>query len=286
VFIDLTIPINMSKLIKFIKKKCGSKSKSIRQTIWSKITEEGLISAINELGSDFLLLDEESWRLNENTNSINSLLYRLITHLEVENSESVRHSLYNIWNEDRNNIRQKVFCEKGIVDPQIAQRGMTVSNDRVSLNSNPSVPLPEPPKTRAQQKITNRDSVTVRETTFLLTSAEWKIAFSQSKRKMNPGWTKIVYKKLVSCGFRCSVRFKTPHIKRGTRKKMSSYFRCIATCTMRKCPLTFQIDLRQEPRDNSTLLFLVRTMGEECHDAKTETSARHLTGQDRMEVGM
>ncbi|CAF4142343.1 unnamed protein product, partial [Rotaria sordida] len=62
-------------------------------TIWSKISRQQFISAVNELGPDKEQLDVETWRLNDFTHSKESVWGRLILKLNLNHTENIRHSL-------------------------------------------------------------------------------------------------------------------------------------------------------------------------------------------------
>ncbi|CAF4538461.1 unnamed protein product, partial [Didymodactylos carnosus] len=49
-------------------------------------------------------LDKETWRFNEFTRSKDSVWGRLISKLKLNQTESVRHSLYNVWRRNRQKI--------------------------------------------------------------------------------------------------------------------------------------------------------------------------------------
>ncbi|CAF4396090.1 unnamed protein product [Didymodactylos carnosus] len=102
---------------------------------------------------------------------------------------------------------------------------------------------------------------------------------------MKPYWTDMFYEKLTSCGFKCPVKFKTPYIKKGTRKQACSFFCCYAMCSISICTRKYQIISKQEPEENASVLFLVRITGKENHNINTEISARQLRGKNRILVG-
>ena len=65
--------------------------------IWNSVTRAEIISALKELGSDKKQLDKETWRLNEQTRSGESVWSRLLSKLKLNETEKIRHSLYNFW---------------------------------------------------------------------------------------------------------------------------------------------------------------------------------------------
>jgi hypothetical protein len=71
-----------------------------------KINDEQLIATINELAADQTKLDQETWRLNELTRSKECIWSRLISILRLNQTESIRHSLYNKWRRNRQKIQR------------------------------------------------------------------------------------------------------------------------------------------------------------------------------------
>ncbi|CAF0841297.1 unnamed protein product [Didymodactylos carnosus] len=248
------------------------RSKNEKKSIWERITVEQLAIAIASLGDRSDELKKETWRLNAKTCQEDSVWSELIDRLKLDQNECTRLSLYNIWCRGRHEI--KFLVEK--------QKAGTAENN-LSLHSNPSLPLPQQPKTRPNQRESAHAVQT--ETSIVLTFNEWKSAFSCTHRKMKPYWTDMFYEKLTSCGFKCPVKFKTPYIKKGTRKQACSFFCCYAMCSISICTRKYQIILKQEPEENASVLFLVRITGKENHNINTEISARQLRGKNRILVG-
>jgi hypothetical protein len=159
-----------------------------------------------------------------------------------------------------------------------------------TLLSDPSPPLPLPPNTRANQKENaddnNKDGSLVGEISLDCTAEEWKNVFSRTNQKMKPDWTHRFYKILTSSSkIRCPVKFRTPYFKKGKRKNQCRFFCCYARCTISICKRKYQIILRTQPDDRSTVLFLVRIFGQENHNISVETSERQLRGENRFLVG-
>ena len=63
--------------------------------IWNSVTRAEIISALKELGSDKKQLGKETWRLNEHTRSGESIWGRLLSKMKLNETEKIRHSLYN-----------------------------------------------------------------------------------------------------------------------------------------------------------------------------------------------
>jgi len=214
--------------------------------IWSRITLDELIGAIASLNDRVNGLKNESWRLNNKNKQATSLWAEVIQKLKLENTESIRHSLYKIWHLKRHNIDK-------LVENQLKSIGQHENDlndgniDKISdfsdkkctttdLYPNLSLSLPVKPKTRSSESDNNDNNNTQNEPTeeisFVLSAAEWKAAFSRTNRKMNSGWTKIFYEKLKICGITCVIAFKKSHVKVGNRKRNCKYFWCRAKCTM------------------------------------------------------
>jgi hypothetical protein len=269
------------------------------KNIWSRITLENLVDAIASLGDRIEELGTETWRLNAETKSSSSVWGEVINKLQLNHSEATRQSLYKIWHSNRHKIveltKQKVSVVgrnksdgndggiNRIEDSSVPER------NNINLMPDPSLPLPERPKTRANQKenagINNTQSSVIKEISFVLTANEWKNVFSCTHQKLKEGWTDIFYRKLTSSGVQCSVSFSKSYIKKGKRKHACQFFSCCATCTINICYRRYRIILRQQPDLNSTALFLVQIFGEENHNINIEISARQLRGENRFLVG-
>lgn len=75
-----------------------------KASVWNRITREQFIAAVNHFGIDRKQLDNETWRLNDLTRSDNSVWGRLISHLNLDHTENVRHSLYVFWRRHREKL--------------------------------------------------------------------------------------------------------------------------------------------------------------------------------------
>ena len=84
----------------------------------------------------------------------------------------------------------------------VATEDVSVLEDEISnLVPDPSLPLPQRPNTRDKCKespnIDRNPNLITNENSFVLSPSEWKAAFSRTQKKMNDGWTKIMYNKLI-----------------------------------------------------------------------------------------
>jgi hypothetical protein len=270
------------------------------ENIWSDITLEKLVAAITSVISHENQLKGKTWRLNDKSKLSPDLWTQIIEKLNLEPNERIRQSLYSIWHKKRHDI-DKIVEEKLKLKAESESDGTdggTVKTEKLAiaeknipnLSSKISLPLPMRPNTRANQA-KNLDDASmqnspVTETSFTLTAAEWKAAFSRTRQEMNEGWTTILYEKLKSCGIVCAVKFKKSHTKQGERKQVCGYFWCRAVCTNSSCTRSYYIILKDEADFNTSVLFLLRISGKENHDPKKETMTRHLTGKQRYLVGM
>ncbi|CAF1061264.1 unnamed protein product [Rotaria sordida] len=218
--------------------------------------------------------DHETWRLNAETKLSTSLWAQVIKKLGIDNTEQRRNSLYNIWHLKRHKIVQLVEIElkrknRNIIDgddgdiSRIEEVSVREDNN-AHLLPDPSLPLPEPPNTRTKQPGTingnNTECSIVSETSFILTPSEWKAAFSCAQKKLNDGWTKIFYDKIIPCGITCS-------------------------CTGKYCTRSYLIKLTDQADFNTSPILHVQISGTERHDAKIETMSRQLCGEERYRVG-
>ena len=102
---------------------------------------------------------------------------------------------------------------------------------------------------------------------------------------MQPGWTNLIYRKVSSCNFRCTLGFQTHYIgAENSRTKNSSFFRCIATCK-NMCQRVFEIFIREEPSGKESFVVRIQAVGDENHDEDGKAVVRHLTGKERLDVG-
>jgi hypothetical protein len=276
----------------------GSNEKG--KNIWSNIDLEQLVAAIASLGDRTDQLTKETWRLSVKTTSGDSLWGEVINKLKQDHNEKIRHFLYNVWHLNRHKIRQLVEKKKREFDrnENDGNDGVTAESENPSvpertdsiLLPDPSLPLPQPPNTRANQANNANDkktkSILVGQISFHFTNEEWKDAFSFTGQKMKEDWTKLFYNKLTSSGITCSVKFKTPYIKEGKRKRNCRFFCCYAKCTIGKCERIYQMILQTKPNENlKTIHFLVRIYNEENHNIDIATDARQLQGTERFLSG-
>ncbi|CAF1494193.1 unnamed protein product [Adineta ricciae] len=132
------------------------------------------------------------------------------------------------------------------------------------LVSVPSIPIPERPNTRNNGNQQNNDhSVPVQKVSFMLTPTEWKAAYSQSKKKMNP---EDIYQKVQE-------------------KKNSKPFWCRGNCKGSECTRSYYITLENKPDIYTSALFMMEISGIEKHNPETETMTRQLRGVERLNVG-
>jgi hypothetical protein len=213
---------------------------------------------------------------------------------------TTRRSLYNIWCRDRHGIKSLVERKKAAVvgnepdgsggNADRTGRLSATAENNSSRHSNPASPVRQRPTRRIRKHKSvggdKIDTAVVSESSIAFSTSEWKNAFSRTDQKMKPGWPDIFANKLESSGFNCTLRFKTPYFKKGKRKKNCRFFCCYATCTTSICARKFQIILKKVPCNSTAMLFLVRAIGEENHNADIETAARQLRGEERFLVGL
>jgi hypothetical protein len=271
-----------------------------KKDIWSLFTVEQLAVAIASLGDRTNQLKYETWRLNSKTELSTSLWAQVIEKLKLDHNEKIRHSLYNIWHRKRRNIKRLVKKKLKSIsrnksdgdddDIDEAEKFSVAEKNTPNLPPDPSLPLHVRPKTRASPPENLDDNSTQSSTSsdisFTLTASEWKAAFSRTRQKMNDGWTNIFYQKLKSCGITCAVSFKRSYVKKGKRKHVCERFWCRTKCTRSKCTRSYLIIFKNQTDVNTSALFLVRISGKENHNAKKETMARQLCGEERYRVGM
>jgi hypothetical protein len=205
------------------------------KNIWLQITLEQLIDAITILGDCMEQLGVESWRLSVQIDSSSSLWRSVIDRLSLDHSEATRLSLYKIWHSNRHGIVQlteqmiRDDNEKGNHRHVAAEVEMSVSKaDEVVLTPDLSLPLSQRPNTRGNQvESTSTEKIhcwVMNETSFVLTSLEWKEAFSGTHQKLKNGWTDIFYRQLVASGIKCSLFFIRSRVKKGIRREACSLF--------------------------------------------------------------
>jgi hypothetical protein len=133
--------------------------------------------------------------LSVQIDSSSSLWQSVIDRLSLDHSEATRLSLYKIWYSNRHGIvqltQQKIRDdnEEGNHRHVAAETEMPVSKaDEVISTPDRSLPLPRRPNTRGNQvestSTENIDCWVMNETSFVLTSLEWKEAFSRTHQKI------------------------------------------------------------------------------------------------------
>ncbi|CAM4750759.1 unnamed protein product [Rotaria magnacalcarata] len=264
--------------------------------VWSRITLEELVGAIASLEDRVHDLQDETWRLNGRNNSSGSLWGEVIDRLKLAHDEKIRHSLYNIWNNNRHNIQKLVARRKremhmsvNTADQAQSENDGTSEKNKLSLHPDPSLPLPEHPNTRTYAA-KNKEETTVKNSntnhfSLAFSAVEWKETFSRTHQKMKDNWTITFYNKLTLSQVTCPVKFMAPYIKKGKRKRACRFFCCYAICILSMCSRRYQISLQEPPDENSSALFLVKAYGEENHDVNKEIAARQLDGVQRLLVG-
>ena len=273
-----------------------SNSNKAGKNIWSRITLDELTITIAGLGDRTDQLEAETWRLNDKTRSPGSLWGEIIDKLKLDNNETTRHSLYNIWNKKRQGIRKLVLNKKrsalNLNENDEDEGSVSVPEEKNSvLLPDPSLPLPQRPKTRAIQKENDNDnsnqSSVNNEISVVFTANEWKTVFSRTHQDMKDGWRDIFNTKLTSSGtgIKCTLKFKKPYIKEGERKKNCRFLGCWIKCIISGCKRTYHILLRNLSDENLSTVLLVRIYGEENHDSEIETAGRQLRGENRFRVG-
>ncbi|CAF3935227.1 unnamed protein product [Rotaria sp. Silwood1] len=277
--------------------KSKSSDKGNGKGFFSRVAPDKVAAAIAYVGDRTDQLKSETWRLNMKTKMPGSLWGEIINELKLQHDEKTRHALYDLWHSNREDIqklveKQKRFDRGQEYDTDIEHTSGKEENSgfegKVSLVAEPSLPLPAPPNTRMNEHKNvnhNGKNLIVEEVSFIFTVAEWKNAFSCTSQKMKDDWTDVFYEKLVLSGMKCPVKFKTPYIKKGKRKKRCRFFCCYAICTIDECPRKYQISIRRQPDENSSILFLVRIFGEESHNPAIARSARHISGSQRFLLG-
>ena len=256
--------------------------------IWNSVTWAKIISALKELGSDKKQLDKETWRLNEHTRPGESVWGRLLSKMKLNEIEKIRHSLYHFWRRNRQKLAADIAdnrfdsAEEDDSLERDAEAGLPSSESEMKpVASDVSVLHPET-RSAVQQRL---NLPTIAEASFVLSKREWKEIYDRSTRKMIPGWTDVLYKRVSSCNFRCTLTFKRYNIgAENSRKKNSPLFRCTAICK-NSGERVFEIWIKEEPSGKESFVVRIRAVGDENHDEDGEAVARHLTGKERLEVG-
>jgi hypothetical protein len=71
-----------------------SGSNETGKNIWSLITMEQLVTAIASLGDRVDVLQDESWRIKDDTELQSSLWAEVIRELKIHHTEKIRHSVF------------------------------------------------------------------------------------------------------------------------------------------------------------------------------------------------
>jgi hypothetical protein len=260
-----------------------------KRIICNQIKPEQFISAANELEFDENQFNKETWRFNEFTRSNESVWGRLISKFKLNQTENVRHSLYNFWRRNRDEIADNLSkkwmgsAEEGNKSEKEDEVKLSLLNREIKpLTSNASLPYPRTRFIVQHQS----NSPTIIESSFILTSKQWRELYDSSTREMKSDWTDVINARVRACHFRCTLVFQKHHIVlENTRKRNSSFFRSIATCKSPSCERMFEIFIRDEPIGRDSIVVRIRAVGDENHSADENAVARHLTGKNRHDVG-
>ena len=263
-----------------------SNSNKKGKTIWSKITVDHFVDTIVDLGERADELKAETWRLNVKTRSPGSLWGEIINKLKLDHNEGTRHALYDVWHSDRHIVHKLIERKRRINDAaendsdnnhfDESEIVSVPEKSELALLPKPSLPIPSRPNTRTNKKENVDDAKIEREfimeVSLVLSCSEWMSAFSQTDQKMKPEWTNIFDRKLTPSVVQCTLKFRTPYIKKGKRKGACRFFGCYALCTIGECTRLYKIILQKQPDQNSSALFLVRIFGQENHNLSIEGS--------------
>ena len=260
-----------------------------KETTSNRVTPKQFLTAVNDLEFDENQLNTETWRFNDFTRSNESVWGRLILRLKLNQTENVRHSLYNFWRRHREKIADNLSkksmdpAKAGIESETENEAKLSLLNSEIKpLTSIASLPYPET-RLAVQQQL---DLPPIVEASFIMGRKEWRNIYDRSERKMIPGWADIIYSKVGSCNFHCGLAFQRHKVGvENSRKTNSSFFRAVATCKISSCVRTFEILIRDEPIGTESVVFLIRAVGEENHDEADEAVSRKLTGKNRLIVG-
>ncbi|CAF3916825.1 unnamed protein product, partial [Rotaria sordida] len=243
----------------FINEQSSPKKVEGKKSTGNNITQKQFISAVSELGFSQRQLNNETWRLNELTRSNESVWGRLISKLNLNQTESIRHSMYNFWRRNRTKIEStlsenRLDCvkEDHKSDKKNEEELSPLNSEIKPLASNATLPKPQTRST-AQHKL---NLPTIVEASFIMNYKDWKGIYDRSQRKMKSGWTDVVDKRVRSCNFHCTLAFD--------RRKVG-------------------VENSHEPVSRESIVFRVRAMGDENHEGPPV--ARQLTGEKRLEVG-
>ncbi|CAF1136156.1 unnamed protein product, partial [Rotaria sordida] len=271
----------------FINEQSSPKKVEGKKSTGNNITQKQFISAVSELGFSQRQLNNETWRLNELTRSNESVWGRLISKLNLNQTESIRHSMYNFWRRNRTKIEStlsenRLDCvkEDHKSDKKNEEELSPLNSEIKPLASNATLPKPQTRST-AQHKL---NLPTIVEASFIMNYKDWKGIYDRSQRKMKSGWTDVVDKRVRSCNFHCTLAFDRRKVGvENSRKKNCSFFRAFAICSNNSCERVFDIFVKDEPVSRESIVFRVRAMGDENHEGPPV--ARQLTGEKRLEVG-
>ncbi|CAF1509386.1 unnamed protein product, partial [Adineta ricciae] len=260
-----------------------------KQTTSSRVTKEQFLAAANELELDEKQLNRETWRFNDFTRSDESVWGRLTLKLKLNQTENVRHSLYNFWRRHRakivDNLSKKWMdsAEETNKSEKVNEGNFSsLSSEIKPLMSNASVPYPAT-RSAAQQQLYLPSMI---EASFILSRKEWREIYDRSERRMISEWTSTICTKVCSCNFQCVLAFLGNKIGvENSRKTNCPFFRAVAVCKIGSCERTFEILIRDEPPVTESVVFLIRAVGQEKHDETDEAASRKLTGKNRLIVG-
>ncbi|CAF3915487.1 unnamed protein product [Rotaria sp. Silwood1] len=215
--------------------------------------------------------------------------YPGISKLKLNQTEKIRKSLYDDW---------RRHCQKIADDlseshqDSVEKVNESDKENKVELllpkSVNKSTASDESPPRLPTRATVQQESNTPKivEASFILTLKDWKDIYNSSTREMEPGWTDMMYEKVRSCNFRCTLAFKNHHVSlEESRKINSSFFRFIATCKTPSCKRTFEDFIRDEPTYRDSIVVHIRAVGDEDHSADEKAVPRHLNGKARLEVG-
>ena len=170
--------------------------------------------------------------------------------MKLNETEKIRHSLYNFWRRNRQKLAADIAdnrsdsVEEDDSLERDAEAGLPSSEFEMRPDASDSFVLHRETRATVQQRL---NLPKIAEASFVMSNREWKEIYDRSTRKMIPGWTNMIYRKVSSCNFRCTLAFQTHKVgAEHSRKKNSPFFRCIATCK-NTCQRVFEIFIREEP---------------------------------------
>jgi hypothetical protein len=128
--------------------------------------------------------------------------------LRLNQKESIRHSLYNIWRRKRQKI-QRDLSENRPDSVEKSDKSDKESKDRYSSSNNSQTSDMSISHRETRSTVQGQSkSLTLIEASFIFTSKEWKEIYNSSKRKMESDWVNVIYKKVCSCNFHCTLVFQ------------------------------------------------------------------------------